>query len=158
MLPRLALIAFCILFNGCSTSSWTLQKDVDPLTDYTNEYAQLINYSRTLGGQNTYAVVRVGCGPAGLYVNFRSAESTSQVSYRIDKNPPISATENNSLVAASIGVTLFGRAATDFVQQASVGSVLFVRLQDLSALTQSDHTFDLVGGKNELSKAIMGCS
>ena len=158
MHPRLCLIVFCIFLNGCSTNSWTFHKDVDPLTDYTNEYAELVSYSHTLGGRNTFAVVKVGCGPSGIYINFHSAESTSQVSYRIDGNPPVSATVESPLIAAGIGVTLLGDAATDFVQQATVGSVLFVRRQDLSALTQSDHTFDLAGGKSELSKAIAGCN
>ena len=148
-----AALSSCAGLNG----RWQHELYEDPMTDHTRETAWISNTSRMFGGGGqTYAVAEIGCGNVGPFLSFDYGYKTEIASYRIDKNPPVEIQNfwNFDDVHTS---AVTGDAARKGISDIIRGTTLVVRRQSLSALTRSDHVFDITNGKVLIEEVLSKC-
>lgn len=147
---------------GCSVvpggNDWVYSYNKDPITDHEIINARLpTSQSRTLGGNNAQAGIRIGCGGNGQFVSFDYSEKTTEAYYRVDNFPSIKIAKYLNFDDVHTSV-IVGEEASVLINQLKQGKKLVLRRQHLSALNQSGHYFDLPTSYASLSRALLKCT
>ncbi len=154
-----AVFTLAVLFTtGCASTlvhpgGWKYSYSKDAMTDHVREYVYITNTARELGGGKLVrTTIKIGC-PRLPFVSFISNSNTLEMLYRIDSQPPVNVTKG-ILSDGDFSLYLVSAIVGDVREQLINGSRLAIhRRTELTALTQTEHSFDI----KHLTEALKSC-
>jgi len=138
------------------STSWQYESSTDAIDDHTRTVSFMHNESNNVAGKSVYLMVEIGCGSQGAFVGFTYSERTKEVTYRIDKNPPVNVDKFFNFDDVHMSV-IVGSQGLNLINGILAGNELIIRRKNLSALTKSDHKIDISSQKENINRAISTC-